>query len=66
MRTLLLSEESYDRRVFDECNRSHGHELGFLDVRLDARTAPALGAIADTTLANLDDIEAGRTCPNQL
>ena len=29
-------------------------------------TAPALQAIAQTTLSNLADIEAGRPCPNQL
>ena len=27
-------------------------------------TAPALHAIAETTLSNLDDVEAGRPCPN--
>jgi len=27
-------------------------------------TREALGAIADTTLANLDDLAAGRPCPN--
>jgi D-lactate dehydrogenase len=29
-------------------------------------TREALGAIAATTIANLDDLEAGRTCPNLL
>ena len=29
-------------------------------------TAPALRSIAETTLSNLDDIDAGRDCPNQV
>ncbi len=29
-------------------------------------TREALGAIADTTLGNLDDLAAGRPCPNAL
>ena len=29
-------------------------------------TAPALQAIAETTLSNLDDLEAGRPCPNRV
>jgi D-lactate dehydrogenase len=29
-------------------------------------TREALGAIAATTLANLDDVEAGRACPNEI
>lgn len=29
-------------------------------------TAPALRAIAETTLTNLDDIEAGRACANRV
>lgn len=39
MRTLLFSAKRYDRTVFDECNRDHGHTLEYLDVQLDARTA---------------------------
>ena len=29
-------------------------------------TREALAAIAETTLANLDDVEAGRPCPNEV
>ena len=29
-------------------------------------TEPALQSLAETTIANLDDLEAGRPCPNQL
>jgi D-lactate dehydrogenase len=44
--------------------------LTFPNVLLTAHqaffTRPALRAIAETTLSNLDDLDAGRACPNQL
>ena len=44
--------------------------LTFPNVLLTAHqgffTAPALHAIAETTLGNLDDIESGRPCPNRI
>ena len=44
--------------------------LTFPNVLLTAHqgffTAPALHAIAETTLDNLDDIESGRPCPNRV
>ena len=44
--------------------------LTFPNVLLTAHqgffTEPALPAIAETTIANLDDIAAGRPCPNSI
>ena len=39
MRTLMFSAKRYDRASFDACNGAHRHEIEYLDVRLDQRTA---------------------------
>ncbi len=58
MRTLMFSAKRYDRVVFDECNREHGHALEYLDVRLDARTADlAEGSEAVCVFVN-DQVDA--------
>ena len=40
--------------------------LVFIPVRWDFLTREALAAIADTTLANLSDLEAGHECANEV
>jgi D-lactate dehydrogenase len=40
VRIAVFSARSYDRRFLTEANERHGHELTFLDARLDAATAP--------------------------
>ena len=39
MRVLMFSAKRYDRASFDACNGVHRHEIEYLDVRLDERTA---------------------------
>ena len=39
MRTLMFSAKRYDRTTFDDCNQPPRHEIEYLDVRLDERTA---------------------------
>jgi D-lactate dehydrogenase len=39
MRTVVFSTKSYDRLFLDEANRTHRHELMFVEPRLDAATA---------------------------
>jgi D-lactate dehydrogenase len=39
MRTLMFSAKRYDRTTFDACNQPPRHEIEYLDVRLDERTA---------------------------
>jgi D-lactate dehydrogenase len=43
VRIAVFSARGYDRRFLDEANARHGHELTFLEARLDATTA----ALAD-------------------
>ncbi|GGI04487.1 2-hydroxyacid dehydrogenase [Egicoccus halophilus] len=43
MRIAVFSARAYDRRFLDEANERHGHELHYLEARLDANTA----ALAD-------------------
>jgi len=58
MRVMMFSSKSYDRESFDVCNRSHGHQFEFLDVRLDVRTAElATGYDAVCVFVN-DDVSA--------
>jgi D-lactate dehydrogenase len=39
MRTLMYNTKRYDRLTFEDCNGEHGHEIEYLDARLDPRTA---------------------------
>lgn len=59
MRTLMFSAKRYDRTAFDECNTDraagHHHDLEFLDVRLDARTAD-LAASSDAVCVFVNDV----------
>jgi D-lactate dehydrogenase len=58
MRTLMYNTKRYDRLTFAECNRSHGHELEYLEARLDPRTAElAAGFTAVCVFVN-DDVGA--------
>lgn len=55
---MMFSSKSYDRESFEACNHSHDHQLEFLDVRLDARTAElAAGCGAVCVFVN-DDVGA--------
>lgn len=58
MHTLLFSAKRYDRTSFDECNSSHGHQLEYLDVRLDARTAELASGFAAVCVFVNDDVGA--------
>lgn len=40
MKVVVFSTKSYDRRFLEAANERHGHELVFLEARLDADTAP--------------------------
>ena len=39
MRVAVFSARSYDRRFLDEANTDHGHDLTYLEARLDRHTA---------------------------
>ena len=39
MRVAVFNTKAYDRRFLDQANRAFGHELRYLDARLDATTA---------------------------
>lgn len=40
MRIVLFSAKPYDRESFEAANDGHGHDLTYLDTRLDLRTSP--------------------------
>jgi D-lactate dehydrogenase len=40
MRVAVFGTKGYDRRFLNEANAVHGHELVFLEPRLDLSTAP--------------------------
>lgn len=40
MKTIFFSSKPYDRLCFEEANRAFGHQLEFLEPRLDRLTAP--------------------------
>lgn len=54
MRITLFSSKPYDRDSFLAANSSHGHDLHFLEARLDADTA-ALAAGAEVVCAFVND-----------
>ncbi|SEJ70965.1 D-lactate dehydrogenase [Pseudomonas linyingensis] len=54
MRITLFSSKPYDRDSFLAANPSHGHDLHFLEARLDADTA-ALAAGAEVVCAFVND-----------
>lgn len=58
MRIAFFSTHSFDRQFFDAANRSHGHDLRYLEARLTpATTALAAGAEAVCAFVN-DDLHA--------
>ncbi|HEY8330259.1 MAG TPA: 2-hydroxyacid dehydrogenase [Pseudomonas sp.] len=58
MRITLFSSKPYDRDSFATANQPHGHELHFLDARLDADTAAlAAGSAVVCAFVN-DDLSA--------
>jgi D-lactate dehydrogenase len=58
MRTLVFNTKRYDRQSFDDCNRRYGHELDYVEARLDPRTAElAAGFVAVCVFVN-DDLGA--------
>jgi D-lactate dehydrogenase len=58
MRTLLFNTKRYDRQSFDECNADHGHELDYLESRLDGRTADLAAGFAAVCIFVNDDAGA--------
>ena len=56
MRVLVYNAKRYDRTSFDDCNVDHGHELSYVDVKLDPTTADrAVGFDAVCVFVN-DDV----------
>lgn len=54
----MFSAKAYDRRAFEAANAEHGHDLTFLDVRLDPQTVGlAAGSPAVCAFVN-DDLSA--------
>ena len=64
MRTLMYNTKRYDRLSFDECNRQHGHELEYLEARLDPRTADLAAGFGAVCIFVNDD--AGRETIDRL
>ena len=58
MRTLMFNTKRYDRLSFDECNLAHGHELDYLETRLDPRTADLAAGFAAVCIFVNDDAGA--------
>jgi D-lactate dehydrogenase len=58
MRTLMFNTKRYDRISFDECNRRHGHDLEYLEARLDPRTADLAAGFAAVCIFVNDDAGA--------
>ena len=58
MRTLMFNTKRYDRLSFDECNRQHGHDLEYLEARLDPRTADLAAGFAAVCIFVNDDAGA--------
>jgi D-lactate dehydrogenase len=59
MRVAVFGTKGYDRRFLSEANATHGHELVFLEPRLDTSTAPlAAGCGAVCVFVN-DSVDAG-------
>jgi len=54
MRVTLFSTKSYDRRFFEQANQAVGHELTFLEPRLDRQTV-ALAAGAEAVCVFVND-----------
>jgi len=58
MRIAFFSTHSFDRQFFDEANRTHGHDIQYLEARLTpATSALAAGAPAVCAFVN-DDLHA--------
>lgn len=58
MRVAVFGTKGYDRRFLSEANATHGHELVFLEPRLDTSTAPlAAGCGAVCVFVN-DSVDA--------
>lgn len=55
MQVVVFSTRPYDRRFLEEANARHGHELRFLEARLDASTA-ATAAGAQAVCAFVNDV----------
>ncbi len=55
MRTLMFNTKRYDRQSFDETNLRHGHQLEFLEARLDPRTADLAAGFAAVCIFVNDD-----------
>ena len=58
VRVLLFNAKRYDRMSFDERNRTHGHDLEYLDVRLEPRTAELATSFEAACAFVNDDIGA--------
>jgi D-lactate dehydrogenase len=55
VRTLMFNTKRYDRQSFDECNRQHGHEIEYLEARLEPRTAELAAGFAAVCIFVNDD-----------
>ena len=55
MRTLMFNTKRYDRQSFDECNRQHGHDIEYLEARLEPRTAELAAGFAAVCIFVNDD-----------
>jgi D-lactate dehydrogenase len=58
MRVAVFSTKRYDRQYLDEANRSHGHELEFLESRLNDETARLAGG-APAVCIFVNDVASG-------
>ena len=61
MRTLMFNTKRYDRLSFDEVNRRHGHDLEYLEARLDPRTADLAAGFPAVCIFVNDDAGAERS-----
>jgi D-lactate dehydrogenase len=58
MRTLMFNTKRYDRQSFDDANRDVGHELEYVEARLDPRTAELAAGFGAVCIFVNDDAGA--------
>jgi D-lactate dehydrogenase len=59
MRVSIFGTKGYDRRFLSEANAAHGHELVFLEPRLDLTTAPLTKGSGAVCVFVNDRVDAG-------
>lgn len=59
MRVAVFGTKGYDRRFLSEANATHGHDLVFLEPRLDTSTAPLAATCEAVCVFVNDSVDAG-------